>query len=101
MIIETIELYDGQEITIDELQTKITQGDFDDILDLYSILIMTSSGMVKIDKATKNILINPLVDLTNFALKTDIPQLSFDIDGNLNVTIGEVTKKFTAIAETE
>ena len=100
MIIETIYIYDGQEVTIDELQDKITNGEFNDILAKYSILTLTASGVVKIDKDSKNIILNPLVDLTNYALKSEIPKLAFDENGNLNVTIGDITKKFTAIAET-
>ena len=101
MIIETIYIYDGQEVTIDELQDKITNGEFNDILAKYSILTLTASGVVKIDKDSKNIILNPLVDLTGYALIDSIPNLTFDSDGNLNVTINGVTKKFAAIAEAE
>ena len=101
MIIETIELYNNQEITIDELQTRINSGEFNDILSKYSILIMTKSGIVKIDKDNKNIILNPTVDLSNYVLKTEVPKIIFDNDGNLKVTINGVTKTFAAITETE
>lgn len=101
MIIETIELYTGQEISINELQSKLNNGDFNDILSLYSILIMTDVGVVKIDKETRTIISNPLVDLSLYALKSDIPKLSIDENGNLTVTINDITKTYAPISETE
>ena len=65
MIIETIELLDNP-ISIQDLTTKITNGDYNDILTNHSFLIMTNVGIVKVVKDTKEIVINPTVDLSGY-----------------------------------
>lgn len=65
MIFETIELI-NENLTITELEAKINSGIYDDILSSYSILVMTKQGLVKIASKTKEITINPTVDLSGY-----------------------------------
>lgn len=64
LILETIELLDN-ELSVESLQSKINNGDFNDILAKYEFLIMTTSGVVKVKK-NKEIVLNPVVDLSNY-----------------------------------
>ena len=72
MIIETIELFNENELTIDELTENINNGVYDDILNDYSFLILTDKGVVKV-KRDKSITYNVLIDNSN--LITEINDL--------------------------
>ena len=49
MVLETIEILDDNlSLTLEQLQTKITNGDYDDLLHSYNLLIMISNGLVLI-----------------------------------------------------
>lgn len=104
MIIKTIELINEKEseklLTIEELQTQLDNGDFDDIITSYEFLIMTDMGVVKVSK-DKTIVKNVTVDLSNYTLQSELPKLEFDENGDLVVTINNVTKKFTPMTETQ
>lgn len=85
LILETIELLDN-ELSIESLQSKINNGDFNDILAKYEFLIMTTSGVVKVKK-NKEIVLNPVVNLSNYntisevdnKLDTKVDKDSFDV----------------------
>jgi len=72
MIIETIELFNEHELTIDELTENINNGVYDDILNDYSFLIFTDKGVVKV-KRDKSITYNVLID--NSKLMSEINDL--------------------------
>lgn len=72
MILETIEILDSNlSLTIEQLQTKVTNGDYDDLLNKYNLLIMISEGLVLIDKINKVVKTIAPMDLDNYVTFND------------------------------
>lgn len=72
MILETIEILDSNlTLTLEQLQTKVTNGDYDDLLSKYNLLIMISNGLVLINKDNKNCKIIAPTDLDNYVKFSD------------------------------
>lgn len=67
MILESISF--ANEFTISDLELKIANGYFDEFLQDFSIYVMTNKGIVKINKNTKAIEYNPIIDLSNYVIK--------------------------------
>ena len=118
MIFETIEVIPTNiTTTIDSLRTELNKGKFDDILSNYCFLIFTEKGLTLV-KQDKTIVTNAIVDLSAYAKKTDIPNVSkfitsdslsgyaktselptfaFADDGTLSVTINGITHRYAPI----
>lgn len=72
MILETIEILDSNlTLTLEQLQTKVTNGDYDDLLNNYNLLIMISNGLVLINKDDKICKVIAPIDLENYVKNTD------------------------------
>lgn len=72
MILETIEILDSNlTLTLEQLQTKVTNGDYDDLLNNYNLLIMISNGLVLINKDNKSCKVIAPIDLENYVKFTD------------------------------
>ena len=72
MVLETIEILDDNlSLTLEQLQTKITNGDYDDLLKKYNILTMTTNGLTLIDKNNKMCNLIAPIDLNNYVKNTD------------------------------
>lgn len=72
MILETIEILDSNiTLTLEQLQTKVTNGDYDDLLSNYNLLIMISSGLVLINKDDRSCKIIAPIDLENYVTFND------------------------------
>ena len=117
MIFETIELITKELLDIETLQSRVNNGEFDDILISHPFLIMTNKGLclVQRDVDGTNIQINAVIDsskfvtidmleqyvkmntLESYAKFTDLPTLGFEDDGTLTVTIGDVTNRYAPI----
>ena len=74
MIFESVQF--SNEFTISDLQAKIDSGYFDEFLNDFSIFVMTEKGIVKINKDTKQIEYNSIVDLNNYVSKIEGKGLS-------------------------
>ncbi len=73
MILETIEILDSNlTLTLEQLQTKVTNGDYDDLLNTYNLLIMISDGLVLISKSDKSCKVIAPIDLEKYIKNTDI-----------------------------
>ena len=71
MILETIEILDSNlELTLTTLKEKINNGDYDDLLVKYTLLILISDGLIVINKDKTTNLIAPS-DLNNYVKNTD------------------------------
>lgn len=67
MILETIEILDSNlTLTLEQLQAKVTNGDYDDLLANYNLLIMISNGLVLINKNDKICKVIAPTDLNNY-----------------------------------
>lgn len=72
MILEFIEILDSNlTLTLEQLQTKVTNGDYDDLLNNYNLLIMISNGLVLINKDDKICKVIAPIDLENYVKNTD------------------------------
>lgn len=72
MILETIEILNSNlTLTLEQLQTKVTNGDYDDLLNNYNLLIMISNGLVLINKDNKSCKVIAPIDLENYVKFTD------------------------------
>lgn len=72
MILETIEILDSNfTLTLDQLRTKVTNGDYDDLLNNYNLIIMISNGLVLINKDDKSCKVIAPIDLENYVKNTD------------------------------
>ena len=112
MIIETMELLDTNlQLTVNDLETNINNGVYDDLLQNYNLLIMIGDGLTLINKSDKSCKIiaptNPeTIDLsqyatTNYLSDTLNSMFSFNDLGELVVTINGVSKIFVPKVETE
>lgn len=87
MILETIEILDSNlTLTLEQLQTKVTNGDYDDLLSNYNLLIMISNGLVLINKDDKSCKIIAPTDLDNYVKFTDYA--TFDTYGIVKIGSG-------------
>lgn len=126
MIFETIELLSHELLDVDTLQSRINNQEFNDILASHSFLIMTNKGLCLVQKDDEGVHLkyNKTVDLSEYVdidklneiltesdyvtnnelneyAKVDsLPSLSFESDGTLVVTIGDITNKYSPIATT-
>lgn len=67
MILETIEILDSNlTLTLEQLQTKVANGDYDDLLNNYNLLMIISGGLVLINKDDKSCKIIAPIDLENY-----------------------------------
>lgn len=67
MILETIEILDSNlTLTLEQLQATVTNGDYDDLLANYNLLIMISNGLVLINKNDKICKVIAPTDLNNY-----------------------------------
>lgn len=72
MILEFIEILDSNlTLTLEQLQTKVTNGDYDDLLNNYNLLIMISNGLVLINKDNKSCKVIAPNDLENYVKFND------------------------------
>lgn len=72
MILETIEILDSNlTLTLEQLQTKIANGDYDDLLNNYNLLMIISGGLVLINKDDKSCKIIAPIDLENYVTFND------------------------------
>ena len=72
MILEAIEILDNNlSLTLEQLQTKVTNGDYDDLLANYNLLIMISNGLVLINKNDKICNVIAPTDLNNYVKFTN------------------------------
>lgn len=72
MILETIEILDSNfTLTLDQLRTKVTNGDYDDLLNNYNLIMMISNGLVLINKDDKSCKVIAPIDLENYVKNTD------------------------------
>lgn len=116
MIFKTIEFIPTDiDSSVDSLQDDVDNGKYDDILNNYCFLTWTNKGLTLV-KQDKTIITNAIVDLSEYAKSTnipdvsnfitkndlidyakttDLPMFSFDEDGTLLVTINGVTNRYT------
>lgn len=72
MILETIEILDSNlEMTMEQLETKVTNGDYDDLLSKYNLLIIISDGLVLVNRSDKSCKVIAPIDLENYVKFTD------------------------------
>lgn len=72
MILEAIEILDNNlSLTLEQLQAKIANGDYDDLLNNYNLLIMISNGLALINKDNRSCKIIAPIDLENYVKNTD------------------------------
>ena len=72
MILETIEILDSNlTLTLEQLQTKVTNGDYNDLLNKYNLLMIISGGLVLINKDDKSCKIIAPIDLENYVKFND------------------------------
>lgn len=72
MILETIEILDSNlTLTLEQLQTKVTNGDYNDLLNKYNLLMIISGGLVLINKDDKSCKIIAPTDLDNYVKFND------------------------------
>lgn len=77
MILETIEILDNNlAITLEQLQTKVNNGDYDDLLNNYNLLMVISGGLVLINKNDKSCKIIAPIDLENYVKNNDYATLN-------------------------
>ena len=112
MIFETIELVTNELLSIETLQLRIDNGEFNDILMSHPFLIMTNKGLCLVQRDSNgdtHVKINAVVDLSEFVTndnlnaytkKDDMPIFNFEEDGTLNVTIGNITNRYAPITTT-
>ena len=118
MILKTIEFIPSDiTTTVESLQRDISNGKYNDILANFCFLTLTEKGLTLV-KQDKTIVTNATVDLSNYAKKTDMPNVSkfitnevlndytktidlpkftFAEDGTLSVTINDVTHQYAPI----
>lgn len=87
MILESISF--ANEFTISDLELKIVNGYFDEFLKDYAVYVMTEKGIVKINKDTKSIEYNPIIDLSNYVIK----------DGNKVLSANDYTDEDKTLVE--
>lgn len=76
MLLKTIEFVPSDiSLTLDSLQTQLNEGKYDDILVKFNFFTITEKGLTLV-KQDKTIVTNATVDLSSYALKSDIPSLS-------------------------
>ena len=86
MIFETLELISNELLDIDNLQSRVNNGEFNDILSSHPFLIMTNKGLCLVKKVDNDVKIecNIVVDLSEY-IKHD----------NLNTLVSElITQEF-------
>lgn len=72
MILETIEILDSNlTLTLEQLQTKVANGDYDDLLNNYNLLMIISGGLVLINKDDRSCKIIAPIDLENYVKFND------------------------------
>lgn len=72
MILETIEILDSNlTLTLEQLQTKVANGDYDDLLSKYNLLIIISDGLVLVNKSDKSCKVIAPIDLENYVTFND------------------------------
>lgn len=72
MILETIEILDSNlTLTLEQLQTKVANGDYDDLLNKYNLLMIISGGLVLINKNDRSCKIIAPTDLDNYVKFND------------------------------
>lgn len=92
MILESISF--ANEFTISDLELKIANGYFDEFLQDFSIYVMTNKGIVKINKNTKAIEYNSIIDLSNYVIKDGNKTLSTnDYTNDDKTLVGKINNK--------
>lgn len=101
MILETIEILDNNfTMTLEQLETKIANGDYDDLLDKYNLLMVISNGLILINKADKSCKVIAPADLKGY-INNSIVDLNEIVNNNsLAINTIENTMKSKTIIVT-
>lgn len=90
MILEAIEILENNlSLTFEQLQSKVTNGDYNDLLTNYNLLIMTADGLVLINKNDKICKVIAPTDLENYLTPSSlVPQSYKDIQKIVRAGLG-------------